>query len=489
MEKQTAKVVMLEERLLVLLEKAEDIAADDNASTSMLARLNQALADDAEKFRRNIVYGTDSQATPDEDDLPLLDCVSRIVRAMKDATPLLKDNKPDAAIALQEKALDALEEAGHLIEEQTALRASFTGTLETTVNALAPGPQLGEIEAEQRDMTAATEKAKPEERPGLIIPQKNLIHAVDAVLNSLDALAHRIETGTTMLFAKEDMDSAAVGLETNDMEEALDAQSYVVETLQEIRSKIDHITPEYRYVLEVSEFLHELLPESARLRTGVRQLHTKADAAPDAATLKSKVETFGSQLKKLTGAQRFAETSTSLARAIEAIKSNASEPEVEGALDALDTDTAEMQTLMKNLAYLVAPPSTLTVSEEPSAEMILIRNVLGLAAHQKDLTRKTRTATPEQLAGLASQQRKLEKQCETFVAASKSHPNLVAAHGHLSVASAKLETSDRAAATTRQQKADEVLRYFFLEYVLKYVDVPPPPPPEEGSPSDDAEEE
>ena len=490
--KQSSKLVMLEERLLVLLEKTEDIAADDKASSSMLARLNQALAKDAEKFRTNIIHGNSSQGTPSEDDQPLLDCLNRIVRALNDATPLLKDNKPDPAIALQENALDTLEEAGQLLAEQTALRTSFTGTLATTENALAPSPQLAEIEAEQRDMTAATEKGKPEDLPGLVIPQKNLIHAVDAVLNSLDALAHRIETGTVMLFAKDDMDSAAVGLQTNDVEEAIDAQSYVEETLQEIRAKIDHITPEYRYALEVSEFLHELVPESARFRTGVRQLRTKAKTAPDAAALKSKVKTFGSQLQKLTGQQRFVETANGLSEAIGALEAgdaSAAEPKVEEALEALIADTADLQLLMKNLAYLIAPPPELGVTEEPTPEIKLLKGVLGLAAHQKDLSRQTRVATPEQLTGLNAKQRKLEKQCASFIPASKSHTNLAAAHQYLSMAAAKLEASDRAAAISSQHEAGEVLRFFILEYVLKYVDVPPPPPPEEGAPDDEAGEE
>ncbi|MDA0839843.1 MAG: hypothetical protein O2857_18920 [Planctomycetota bacterium] len=487
--KQASKIVMLEERLLVLLEKTEDIAADDNASAASLARQNQSLADDAERFRMNIVHGNESQATLREDDLPLLGCLSRMVRAMNDATPLLKDNNPNPAIALQEKALDSLEEAGSLIEELTATRADFAGALENTMNALTPSPLLAEIEAEQRDMAAITKKAKPDDLPGLVIPQKNLIHAVDAVLNSLDALAHKIESGTVMLFAKDDMDSAAAGLQTGDVEEALDAQSFVVESLQEFRAKIDNLTPQYRYVLEVSEFLYELAPESARIRTGMRQLRENVEAAPDAGALKSKAEEFGSQLQKLTGVQRFAVTARQLSEAMGALKAgdhSAAETQLDQAREALIADTAEMQTLMKNLAYLIAPPPGLGAIKAPSPEVKLTLDVLGLAANQKDLSRKTGTATPEQLAGLASQQRKLESQCAAFIPASESHPNLVAAHRHLSDAAAKLEASDRAAAISSQHEAGEVLRYFILEYALKYVDVPPPAPPEEGAPSDDA---
>jgi len=469
-EKQASQIVMLEERLLALLEKTED-AADDGVNTARLARLNEALADDTERFRRNIVRWNETRVTPDEDDLPLIASLSRVVRLLTDAAPLLKNNQPDEAIDLQNEALAALEEAGLLIAELTATRSDFASVLATTTNALAPSPKLAEIEAEQIDMAALTEKAKPEERPSLVIPQKNLIHAVQAVVNSLDALAHKIESGTVLLFAKEDMDAAAIGLETDDIEDALDAQSFVAESLQELRAKIDDVTPQYRYVLEVSEFLYELVPESARIRTGVRQLREQTKGAPDVGALKTKVERFGSELKKLTGQQRFAATASQLAKVLETLNSDdpsANEPQVEDALDALIADTEELQTLTKNLAYLIAPPLDLANIPKPTPEIKLLEDVLLLSAHHKDLSRRTRTATPEQLADFAAQHRKLAGKCAAFIPMSKSHPHLVAAHRHLSEAVAKLEASNRAAA--------------------KYVMIPPPGPPQPPAPPIDSEE-
>ena len=201
---------------------------------------------------------------------------------MAAASPLLKDNKPDDTIELQEQALDAIEEAAALIEELTKTRSAFAGVLENTGNALAPSPLLVEIEDEQAELTAVTKKAKPEEYPGLVIPQKNLIHAVDAVLSSLDPLAHKIESGTVMLFAKEDMDSAAIGLEEDDVEDTLDAQSFVVESLQKLRATIDKVTPEYRYIREVTGFLYEVVPRSGVIRTEMRQRQEGEEGAPDA---------------------------------------------------------------------------------------------------------------------------------------------------------------------------------------------------------------
>ncbi|MFT5110347.1 MAG: hypothetical protein ACI9UA_006001, partial [Pseudoalteromonas tetraodonis] len=518
--KQAAQLLTFEERLLVLLVQTED-AADDEANTAFLVTRNQALADDAERFLRNIVRWKEIQTSSNEDDLPLIDCLSRVARAVGKATPLLEENKPDDAIEFQEQALDALEEAAGLNEELTATRSAFAGVLSMAGSALAPSPLLVEIEAEQSHLSALTEKAKQEDRLSLVIPQKNLIHAVDAVLTSLDPLAHKIESGTVMIFAKDDMDAAAIGLETDDIEEALDAQLFVVESLQELRAKIDQATPEYRYVLEVTENLYEIVPQSARIRTGTRQLLEKAEGAPDAAAVKTQVKQFGEQVEKLTGEEGYAATARQLDNAI---GSGAAGAGAEDALDDLIADTEALQLLMDNLAYLMTPPPPGTDIEEPSAEVKLIHQAMAIAAPHMDLSRATQIAKPEELAGLGAQQRKLATQCaallqppaepepdtdeaeaapatpgedeidpETVVEElapaqpiPESPASLVAAQRHLSEAAAKLQAGERDPAITRQTEAGDALRYFILEYVLKYVMIPPPGPPQPPAPPQDA---
>jgi len=47
-----------------------------------------------------------------------------------------------------------------------------------------------------------------------------------------------------------------------------------------------------------------------------------------------------------------------------------------------------------------------------------------------------------------------------------------------------LEASDRAAASTSQQQANDALRHFVYEYTLKYVQIPPPGPPQDPAPDD-----
>ena len=486
-EKQAAQLLTFEERLIAILEQTED-AADDETNTAFLVTRNQALADDAERFLRNIVLWKEAQTSSSDDDQPLIDCLSRVASAVEKATPLLKKNKPDDAIDFQEQALDALEEAAGLNEELTATRATFADVLAMVGSALAPSPLLVEIEDEQSRLSVLTEKVNPEGRPSLVIPQKNLIHAVDAVVASLDPLAHRIESGTVMVFAKEDMDAASIGLETDDIEDALDAQLFVVESLQKLRAKIDQATPEYRYILEVTEHLYEIVPQSTGIRTGTRQLLEKAEDAPDAAAVKTQIKQFGDKVQKLTGEEGYVATARQLENAIDSGDAGAGAEDV---LDALVEDTEKLQTLTENLAYLITPPPFGLELPEPEPEVLLLNKVLGLAAHHNDLSRKTQNATPEQLPDFTSQLRVIESQCAAYIPASKSHPNLIAAHLHLSEAVVKLEAADLTAATTSQHKAGEVLRYFVLEYALKYV-VPllggssglPGPPADDAEPEE-----
>ncbi|MDA0812196.1 MAG: hypothetical protein O3C21_07415, partial [Verrucomicrobia bacterium] len=165
-------------------------------------------------------------------------------------------------------------------------------------------------------------------------------------------------------------------------------------------------------------------------------------------------------------------------------------------------------------------------------EVKLIHQAMAIAARHMDLSRATQASKPEALKSFAAQQQKLAGQCAALIQAPKPpappeppaapveeepeievegepaegepepepvvveepappapepHAKLVAAHRHLSEAAAKLKASERDLAITRQTEAGDALRYFILEYALKYVMIPPPGPPEDPStnPSDE----
>ena len=487
--KQASQILALNERLLALLEQTEDAAAD-KVNAGFLAERNQAIATDVELCVRNIVPDNATGTTTRGDTLPLVDCVGRAARALNKSTPLLKDNKPAEAIELQKQALAALKEAGVVMAGLTETRAAIASVMGTAANALAPSPLVAEIESEQAILSAATEKSKaePAGRAALVIPQKNLVHAVNAMLDSLGTLSHRLETGTVMLFAKEDMDAAAAGLVKGDIDEALDAQSAILESLREMRTKIDGITPRYSYVRELAEFVYEVLPESAAIATGIRQLQAQAEGAPDADALKRKAGEFGSQLTKLTGEDRHA---ADAGRLVKEIGDKGAEAALKKSLDALRAEASDLQTLLKNLAHLIAPPASASLVSKPIPEVALLEKVMDLAAYQHDLGRNTQSAAQGELAAAATRQRKLADQCGALFQAPAPeqpapapHPKLVAAQMHMAAAAAGLEKGDRAAAITSQSQTNDALRHFIIEYTLKYVMIPPPLGPLPPAPSE-----
>jgi hypothetical protein len=491
--KQASQILALEERLVALLEQTED-AADDKVGVGFLAARNRALADDLAVCLRSLGHGDETATTPHADTLPLVDCLGRAARGLNSATLLLEENKPAEAIASQDQALDALQEAGKRIAELAATRTSFAAVLATAATALSPGPLLGEIEAEQTFLAGATERNKADSsgQAALVIPQKNLVHAVNAVLTSLETLTHRVNSGTVMLFAKEDMDAAAVGLETGDVEEALDAQSAIVESLQDLRANLDEVTERYAYVRELAEFLCRWIPEGAAIQAGIRQLQERPEAALDAEAVTREAEEFGSQLRRLTGEDRYAATAS---RLLEAVAAKDAEAALEEPLEGLRAQTADLQTLIKNLAYLITPPVSAYVSA-PSPEVALLEKALDVAAHQQNLSRKTHAAAPGDLAAAATRQRELAERssalCATPAAAPATdgnpaptpHPNLVAAQTHMLEAAAKLEAGERDAAVVVQGQANDALRHFVLEYAFKYVLIPPPSQSQPSSPVD-----
>ncbi|NQU21678.1 MAG: hypothetical protein HQ567_10370, partial [Candidatus Nealsonbacteria bacterium] len=484
----TTEIGLLEERQLSLLEKTQD-AADDSADSAYLAVSEQKLVEDVKRLQMGIVKWNKRLATPNEDVVPLLNCLDKMVRFTTEAASSLKESQLSQAIVHQEAALEALAEATGLIEKQTANLSSFAAALGLTNAVLAPAPYVADIEAEQRDLIAATREAKPADLPSLAITQKNLVHAVNAVLDSLEVLSHKIESGTVMLFAKDDMEAAGIAIQDNDLVEAEDAQTFVAESLGDLLVEIQTVTPQYGYLLEVTEFFREIVSEGLIVRAAQSQIREKTLAAPDDASLRGLVdqqralllraEAYGSLLHKATGLKSYslsAEHMTAALGPLEAGDRSAALEQMKTAEEAIHADTESMLDLMVKLNLVLAPPPPGTPADaKPSPEVALLLDVLALSAQQKALYRKSQIGTDEQMAGFAKEQRELEKRCAAFVPASKSHVNIVSARRHTTEAAAKLEASSRAEAVSSQREAGEVLRYFIIEYVQKYVVIPDPP--------------
>ncbi|HAS52064.1 MAG TPA: hypothetical protein DCS21_10125, partial [Gammaproteobacteria bacterium] len=272
------------ERQLSLLEKTEDAAADGSKS-DYLADQESAVVAALDELSLEIADRVSQAGTPSEESPSLPISIGMALESMRKTVPLLADNRPGVAAEHQESAVSTLSVARDILAEHGSNISAFAAMLSGTKTAVAPSPYVAEIEEEQRDMLDLTSKTKPEDLPALAIPQKNLTHAVDAILVALDPISHLVESGTVMLFAKDDMDAAGNAMAVKDPVEALDAQTFIIETLAALRGKIDAVIPQYRYLLEITEALHETIPEGILIREAQRALREKATDKTDAAAL------------------------------------------------------------------------------------------------------------------------------------------------------------------------------------------------------------
>ena len=494
------RLAQLAERQLSLLEETDGAAADGAASAHLAAR-EESLADAVEDLQIELADRISRAVAPLEHSLALPARITEAVQSMRKAVPLLKDNKPGKAIGHQKAAIAALTGAKELLAEHGLNIKSYVAMVAATRSAELPSPYVREIEEEQRDMLAVTRKARQDDMPALALPQTNLIHAVDATLVALDPVAHLVKSDLVMLFAKEDMDSAATALEEKDAEEALDAQTFLIETLGKLRGQLGAVVPLYQYQLEVVEALHETFQEVVLIREAQRRLREKASAKAADATdlakeqdvLKARAETYGKLINEITGLGIFVRSAAHMAEAEDRLKGGESGAAAEAmaqAEEALKADTGTLLKLMKHLHLLLVNPRW--PGYVPSDQVVLAREVLGMVAQQKHVYRESYAAEANKIPGYEAKLREFEKACGPFIERAEERKNpvpkgkskvetpkpippanlhlkLVDAKDYLRKAAASAKVSDREKALASQKKAVESLRHFICEYALKFA--------------------
>jgi hypothetical protein len=203
-----------------------------------------------------------------------------------------------------------------------------------------------------------------------------------------------------MMFAKTDMESAAAALAAKDVNEAIGAQTAVADSMHDLQSRLQAVTPQYTYILEITEFVHDILPEVASLRAAQSGLRGKVLAAADdnsvrqlvseQRALESRAKTFGELLYKANGQDRFLVATKSMTEAavrLEAGDKAAAAPLMQQAEDALGADTAWLLELLKHLAVALE-------RLDPTPELMLLQDALPVAAQQKELCLQTQTTAP-----------------------------------------------------------------------------------------------
>ena len=490
------------ERQLSLLEKTEDAAANGTKSEYIVS-LQGSLAEDVERFGTDLAGRIRTCPIPSAFSLSLPVRLDGVLGAMRKADPFLKGNKPGEAVRHQKAAIAAIAEAKELFAEHTTNIGFYADMLAQAKHAVAPSSYLREIEEEQRDMLALTRKTKPDDMPNLAIPQKNLIHAVNAVLVTLDPIAHMVESGTVMLFAKDDMAEAGTALEKKDPAEAVDAQDYIVETLGKLRSKIDAVAPQYLYVLEVIEAMHETFQEGVLIREAQRRLREKVSAkAADAAALakeqgalKARAEAYSKLINEISGLGVIAPSVQHMADAEKQLAGGDPAAAVDRMSQAEQALQADAVTVLRAMGSVIQLLAASIPDWKPPPGFVLLKEILVMAARQKDLYRQSHAAKPQTLKGYEPKLREIEKACGPFIAREKQlrkpvaeeegrgkAPELVspanlylrlgAAQGHLARAAAGAKASDRTKVVTEQKMAAVSLRQFIVARALDFYSPP-----------------
>ena len=159
---------------------------------------------------------------------------------------------------------------------------------------------------------------------------------------------------------------------------------------------------------------------------------------------------------------------------------------------------------MESVIQLIAAPAP---GGEPQPGLVLLKEILVVAARQKDLYRESFAAKPLTLKGYGPKLREIEKTCGSFMAREKQlrkpvaeeegggkapeltspanlHLRLGAAQGHLAKAAAGAKASDRTKVVAEQKLAAASLRHFIAARALAFWTPPagpgPPQPPGAG---------
>lgn len=525
----SAKITAFEERQLSLIEKTED--AENESQAVQIATLQQKLAQDIGKFQLILENANKKLQNPNNGNLPLMSHLEQLEGSMNKAAKALKANEIDESIELQELGLTTLENATKLLARQALQNSSLSLNLNDTWTAMIPAPYVGEIEAEQLDLVTATTKAKESDLPQLAVVQKNLIHAVNAVLTALDPLAHQIESGSVFVFAKDDMDAAATAIEENDMEEAADAGSFVAESLQKLSNELAIVTPRYSYMLQINEFYNQVVAENTLIHMQQSQLIDKANSAKDAAALSALVDaqlalqaranSYAKLMLTATGQPSYRASAEAMSAVLNELKSgnkDAIVTQMQSVESILDAENQQMVNLMELIANVLKPSPTPEVTQES----LIVLDILSLASDQKVLQRKTQSNQTKPAKDITDQQRALAKRSEmltkrvqafgvghipaattTLIAGFQSNRNgptpqeiekivsaeqtrlkqffatnqshIEQANKLIAVAAAKLQSGAAKEAIDNQNQAGEMLRFCLIAYINELLSPPGPP--------------
>jgi hypothetical protein len=278
--KRLTRIEDCENRQIALLEQTEE-AALDKKPVKALAEAQRRLAEEMVSFKKELLE--QNRLDPDKDVVPILKRIERIGTAMTKAAVALESNKAEDALLVQEEVSEALASAKKLVAEQGSRLGLIQGIFSFQKAVSNSYQATIDVVDQQNDLIKACKALDENDEKAIakLLPtMKNLLQCLADVAPLLDAVAIRLDAGSALLFAGSDVEDAIASMEDGDMEDALDAQEGVAESLTKVKGLIYSVTGQTNYLAEIIEFLHESLAEVALLESEQLDLRSILESKP-----------------------------------------------------------------------------------------------------------------------------------------------------------------------------------------------------------------
>ena len=460
-----------EARVIALLEQMDTAVAEDKKVQS-LAPAQSALRDDLGLFVEDLEELR--QVEEGHDIPPVLRRLKQAHQALSAATEAMTNGESDRAIEAQEQAADAIADSFSIVTAQNE-RLSFLQDLLMFQRAVGfANRYMSDIVAEQREMLAATEAAKPDDVEKLLPGMSNLQKCMEEVAPLLDLVAGRLDVGTPLAFAQTDFEDAVEALRIGDTLEAIDAQDVAVESLAEVAVLVEDVRRQTGYVAEIVEFLHRSTSTAAGLQYRQEEVlarlpNTKTDqidaVAAEQSALQSQITRYSSELTAAIGMPEYGEADTESQAIVSPLKAGETDLAAEQMELVALLLGENIESLTGIISVLHGLPQVEVTNQSPP-ELVQLVEVLAIASEHQTVYRKTGVAQPQQFESIAMEQQTLASRCSQIAEAGPPSPLLTQATEQLTELTATFESGDTAMIQQRQKLAAVILRRFIAEQAV-----------------------
>lgn len=506
--KRLTRIEDCENRQIALLEQTEE-AALDKKPVKALADSQRQLVEEMVSFKKELLE--QNRLDPDKDVEPILRRIDRIADSMTKAAVALETGKAEDALLVQEEVSNALASAKELVAAQGSRLGLIQGIFAFQKSVSNSYQATIDVVDQQNDMIKACKAVDENDEDAIakLLPtMNNLLQCLADVAPLLDAVAIRLDAGSALLFAGSDVEDAIASMEDGDMEDALDAQEGVAESLTKVKGLIYSVTEQTKYLSEIIEFLHESMAELALLESEQLELRTMLEGKPGEvpadivkrleqlqktaeshgnliqgimgnlenfksykiAKHKEKIEKLKASLKPIDplllagpeGISDYTKAANTMAEAVRLGKTGDSVAAIEQ-MKIAETSLKENGEQLFSVISMLYGLSIIEVLSTSPPELPVLLDVLALASEQRTIYQKARFDKEVVISDLMSLQQKLDARYLKLTQIETPHAMLVSAQKSAMQAT---QASSREDALKFLAMNDESLRHFIIEQAL-----------------------